>query len=308
MDDAKKVLMQGTLFFLPIFIIVGYLEFQLRHKPFVSSYASKKHFMEQQLDSIETLVLGSSQTFNGINPAGFKTKTFNLGNVSQTLFYDEQLTIKYLPKLPKLKTVLINISYFSFFYQLSDIKENWRDYYYLNHYGIKFLEIKDFTTNNFSFLAVYQPLHSIKLCSNNFTDKDALQISENGYQPKFEQEEISDSTGRERVTVHNAENYPKRRKEIEEGLKEFVGILAEKNIQVVFFTTPVFKTYSKYCDKSILMKNTEFVEQLCSTYKCRYVNFFTDKRFLKDDFFDNDHLKNNGANKLSKFISDSLNL
>jgi hypothetical protein len=287
-------------------VFICYFEYQLKAKPFVSSYAAKKYFLEQQLDSVEVIILGSSQTFNGVNPACFAKKTFNLANVSQTLYYDKRLALKYLPKLPKLNTVVINIGYFSFFYQLYDIKENWRDYYYNQHFGIKYYELNQFLLANYSAFSVYQPMHSAKLALNNFEDETTKEILPNGYQPKYIQEAINDSLGKERVDVHNTENYKNRRKEIEKDLEDFVKQLSEKNIQVVFLTTPVFSTYSKFCDKKVIEANNQFINLLCRKYNYNYLNFFEDKRFNKDDFFDNDHLKNNGAIKLSKIIKDTL--
>ena len=294
------------MFLLPIVLLIGYLEYQLKTKPFVSSYAAKKYFLEQQLDSVEVLILGSSQTFNGVNPAYFNKRAFNLANVSQTIYYDKRLTLEYLPKLPKLKTVFINIGYFSFFYQLFDIKENWRDYYYSQHFGIKYSELNPFLLSNYSAFAMYQPMHSVKLAFNKFEDEAAKEILSNGYQPKYIQEAINDSIGKERVDVHNVENFTNRRKEIETDLEDFIKQLSEKNIQVVFLTTPVYSTYSKFCDKKIIDANNEFINLLCEKYNYNYLNFFEDTRFTKDDFFDNDHLKNNGATKLSKIINDSL--
>jgi hypothetical protein len=291
---------------LPIALLIGYFEYQLKTKPFVSSYAAKKYFLEKQLDSVEILILGSSQTFNGINPTYLDKKAFNLANVSQTLYYDKRLTLKYLPKLPKLKTVFINIGYFSFFYQLFDIKENWRDYYYSQHFGINYYQLNPFLLNNYSAFSVYQPLHSTKLAFANFEDETAKEILPNGYQPKYIQEAISDSTGKERVNVHNSEIFANRRKEIKDDLEDFVKQLKQKNIRVVFLTTPVYSTYSKYCDRNIVESNNQFINLLCQKYRCSYLNFFEDKRFEKDDFFDNDHLKNNGSIKLSKIINDTL--
>lgn len=306
MQNTKKILTKLCLFALPIALFIGYFEYELKTKPLVSSYAAKKYFLEKQLDSIEVLILGSSQTFNGVNPAFFAKKAFNLANVSQTIYYDKRLTLDYLPKLPKLKTVFINVGYFSFFYQLFDIKENWRDYYYLQQFGIKYYELNPFLLNNYSAFSVYQPMHSVKLAFNKFEDEAAKEILSNGYQPKYIQETMNDSLGNERVNIHNSENFTNRRKEIETDLEDFVKQLSEKNIQVVFLTTPVYSTYSKFCDKKIIEANNQFINLLCKKYKYNYLNFFEDKRFTKDDFFDNDHLKNNGAIKLSKIISDTL--
>ncbi len=306
MKDTHKILLKVFYFFLPILLLLGFLEYQLRNHHFASSYAAKKYFLEQQLDSVETLVLGSSESFNGINPTYISSKTFNLANVSQTLFYDKALTLKYAAQMPKLKNVMMNISYFSFFYQLHDIKEKWRDDYYNIYFNIQFPENRKFTLNNFSYLSVHQLKHSIGLALNNFKDSNATTILNNGYQPKKYQELINDSTGKARVTIHHNEIFENRRKEIEKDVEDFVVQLKRKNIHIIFITTPVYTTYSKFCNLKIIQQNSNFINQLSSKYQCKYYNFFTDTRFNKSDFFDNDHLNNKGAKKLSIMLSEVL--
>ncbi len=286
--------------------MLGFLEFQLRTHHFTSSYAAKKYYIEQQLDSIETLVLGSSESFNGIDPTYFSSKTFNLANVSQTLFYDKALTLKYMAKMPKLKNVIINISYFSFFYQLHDIKEKWRDDYYKLYFDINLSKDKNFTIHKYSYLSVYQLKHSIGLAFNNFKDSNAVNILPNGYQPRIQQELINDSTGLARVTIHHNEIFKKRRKEIEINVEDFIVQIKRKNINIVFITTPVYTTYSKFCYPKIIEQNSNFINQLTSKYQCKYYNYFTDTSFKKIDFFDNDHLNNNGAKKLSIKLNEEL--
>ncbi len=286
--------------------MLGFLEFQLRTHHFTSSYAAKKYFLEQQLDSVETLVLGSSESFNGIDPTYFTSKAFNLANVSQTLFYDKALTLKYVAQMPKLKNVIINISYFSFFYQLHDIKEKWRDDYYKLYFDINLSKDKNFTIHKYSYLSVYQLKHSIGLAFNNFKDSNAVNILPNGYQPRIQQELINDSTGLARVTIHHNEIFKKRRKEIEINVEDFIVQLKRKNINIVFITTPVYTTYSKFCYPKIIEQNSNFINQLTSKYQCKYYNYFTDTSFKKIDFFDNDHLNNNGAKKLSIKLNEEL--
>jgi len=306
LKNVNKILINIFYFFLPLIVILGYLEYQLRNHHFNSSYAAKKFLLEQQLDSIETVVLGSSESFNGIDPSYFSTKTFNLANVSQTLFYDKLITLKYLPQMPNLKHVIINISYFSFFYQLEDIEEKWRTDYYNLYYQIKSQRNKNFTLNNYSYLSVYQLKHSIELAFNQFKDKDAVTILRNGYQPKYKSELINDSSGLARVSIHHHEIFEQRRIEIVKELEDFVMQLKKKNIKIIFITTPVYNTYSKFCNPKIIKQNSAFINQLCSKYQTKYFNYFTDSSFIKADFFDNNHLNYLGAKKLSIKINEDL--
>ena len=108
------------------------------------------------------------------------------------------------------------------------------------------------------------------------------------------------------MQLHNLENRTNRREEIETDLTNFAEQLKTSNIKIVFVTTPVTAGYYKFCNKKILDQNTNFINDLCKKYNAVYLNFFVDKRFILNDFYDNDHLKNNGANKLSKLINDTL--
>lgn len=195
MQEFKKIIKRLCIFVLPFVVVFSYAEYQLRHKHFVSSYAAKKYYLQQQLDSVEILVLGSSQSFYGINPVCFSKRCFNLANVSQTLYYDRRLTQLYLQQLPQLKTVIINIAYFSFFYQLYDIKEKWRDDYYRAHFSVQYYQSPKFNLNNYLLLSTYKPMHTAKLLLHNFIDEDACQILPNVFLPKQNQDTINDSTG-----------------------------------------------------------------------------------------------------------------
>lgn len=303
MSIPSKILFKVFCFVLPIILLLGFIEYQLRSNHFVSSYAAKKYYLEKSLDNIETLILGSSESFNGIDPSCFTTKTFNLANVSQTLYYDRVLTESYIAKMPLLKNVIINISYFSFFYELQDIKESWRTNYYATHFNIHSPESKN---KNYFYITTYSLQQSVRLALNNFKDSAATTILENGYQPKYHQELINDSTGKVRATVHNNEIFKNRKLEIQNNLEKFVAYLKNKNINVIFVTTPVFSSYSKYCNEDKLNENVNFINYLSTQYHCKYVNYFNDARFSKDDFFDNDHLKDNGAKKLSILINQEL--
>jgi hypothetical protein len=126
MKDISKFSTKLLIFLIPIFIILGFFELGLRGIP--NSYNTKRAYYENQLDTIEILVLGSSQALEGINPEFFERKGFNLSNVSQSFYYDSQLTLKYIDQMKRLKCVIITVSYFSLWYQIYDIKESWRDY------------------------------------------------------------------------------------------------------------------------------------------------------------------------------------
>src|SRR4051812_22574772 len=99
--NVRTFILKLFLFLLPLATGMFIVEYKL--SSFQNSYNLKRTYFERQLDSVEVINVGSSQALYGINPAFFSYKTFNLANVSQTLFYDKRLVLSNLKKLPKLK-------------------------------------------------------------------------------------------------------------------------------------------------------------------------------------------------------------
>lgn len=102
----KKIL----LYFLPIAILAIGLEFYVESIP--NSYTYKRTYMEQHASEIQTLVLGSSYAYDGID-AKILDNAFNLANSSQCFEDDYRLLSKYLLQMDSLKAVVLPLSYSS---------------------------------------------------------------------------------------------------------------------------------------------------------------------------------------------------
>jgi poly-D-alanine transfer protein DltD len=118
---------------------------------------------------------------------------------------------------------------------------------------------------------------------------------------------ISDILGKERVAFHDTRiRHENRFDEVFETLDNLVKTLTNRKIRVIFVTTPVLSTYSKYTDSKINAVNKKAVLSLCQKYGCKYLDYFTDPRFTNDDFSDNDHLNCIGASKFSKILNKDI--
>lgn len=310
--SMKKILLRAFLFS-PILLFLFYLEYNLKSMP--NSYTYKRNCFENQLDSIEVLVLGSSQIAYGVNPIYFSKKGFNIANISQTIFYDTHLVLKYINKMSKLKKVIITISYFSFGEQLYDGVEVWRDYCYSQFWDINFPEINNLDLAKYSKIFLYTPKLSLLYCMQNFKVDLIEGAKPNGYlwhDTILNSLNISDYLGYQRVRYHDIIYKENRVNENIADLELLVRELKRRNIIPIIITPPVFVTYSKYANKTVLNRNQKIILSICEKYDCKYFNYFTDNRFLKSDFYDNDHLNFIGANKFSKIldkevIADSIN-
>ena len=104
----KKFLRNIALYALPVLIVAGVMEFVVESIP--NSYTYKCDYMEQHGQQIQTLLLGSSNAYDGLNPSALPN-AFNLANSSQTLEDDYRLLAKYIGSMESLQTVIVGLDY-----------------------------------------------------------------------------------------------------------------------------------------------------------------------------------------------------
>ncbi|MDR2410253.1 MAG: hypothetical protein LBE13_19380 [Bacteroidales bacterium] len=85
----RKFIVRTFLYLLPVLLFLILLEILLRNIP--NDYSYKKKYLDTQFCNIETLILGNSHSFYGIDPVYFSTNTFNAAHVSQSLDYDYEI-------------------------------------------------------------------------------------------------------------------------------------------------------------------------------------------------------------------------
>ena len=95
---------------MPIAILAIGLEFYVESIP--NSYTYKRQYMEQHAAEIQTLVLGSSYAYDGID-AEVLPNAFNLANSSQCFEDDYRLLQRYIVDMDSLQTVILPLSYSS---------------------------------------------------------------------------------------------------------------------------------------------------------------------------------------------------
>ena len=106
----KKFLRNIGLFILPIVVVGVGLEILAESIP--NSYTYKREYIEQHGAQIRTLILGSSNAYDGINPSVL-SHAFNLANSSQTLEDDYRLLAKHIDSIDSLQTVIVGLGYHS---------------------------------------------------------------------------------------------------------------------------------------------------------------------------------------------------
>ena len=106
----KRFLRHIALFVLPLLIVAVVVEWVAEAIP--NSYTYKREYIERHGGEIKTLILGSSNAYDGLNP-NVLSRAFNLANSSQTLEDDYRLLAKYIDTLDSLQTVIVGLGYHS---------------------------------------------------------------------------------------------------------------------------------------------------------------------------------------------------
>ena len=106
----KKLIIKIVLFLLPVIIFAIGLEIIVESIP--NSYSYKSNYMTSHAKEIKTLVLGSSNAYDGICPAELPSG-FNLANSGQALEDDYRLLSMHIDSMDSLKMVILALGYHS---------------------------------------------------------------------------------------------------------------------------------------------------------------------------------------------------
>ena len=106
----KRFIRDIVIFVVVLLILFGGAEWVAESIP--NSYTYKRDYMELYGGEIKTLILGSSNAYDGLNPCVLPN-AFNLANSSQTLEDDYRLLAKYIDSMDSLRTVIVGLGFHS---------------------------------------------------------------------------------------------------------------------------------------------------------------------------------------------------
>jgi hypothetical protein len=301
----KRFLVKTFISIIPLGLFFLVTEYKLRKRETI--YSVQKASLDQNLNRIETLVLGSSHAFYGINPEYLMPNSFNLAAPGQDFYFDYQLLVKYIDSLVALKAVILPVSYHSFYNSLefSSADDNRVDFYYhvhkikaskkhsavlsnirLSSYGIRrgtyfaFLEKK-----NIKLTKGHLSYQSDELSILNTTDPASVINNINDYHKIMNTEFLTWNT---------------------KWLNESIKLLLKKGIVPILITTPVFKTHSNNLDPKYAKGMQELTRLICKQHNLTYFNLMKSKQFNEKDFYNANHLNGSGAIKLSNILGNRI--
>lgn len=288
------------LFILPIAVVLSILEYKIQQLD--NSYKVKSQYLNANVNSIETLILGSSHTFYGLDPKFFTSKTFNASNVSQSPDVDFAILKSYEDMLDNLSTVVIRLSYDTLFEQLKDSPEDWRLKDYRLYTDIDF-NYKLKHNSEILSTGTHQVLKILK--AYYYDGKPLLNSDSLGWGNNLSNRPKPDlnKAGLSAAKRHTAKSWDLLQDNIDK-YRAIIEWCSNRNAQVIIVTLPAYKSYRNNLNKEQLNKMLQVGNLLDSEFKnCSYFNFMDEESFIAEDFYDADHLSANGAQKFSLIIN-----
>lgn len=289
---------------LALTLVLG--EWIVRQLP--NTYKTKHTWMQQHASEVETLILGSSHTYYGIQPQHLKGCAFNLANPSQNLRYDHFLLTQYAHLYQNLKTVILPISYFSFFdkeYE-EDKPFNYLACYYKLYMDCPYhSNLSTYAMELFYPSSYFGKLQAALLGKAGRINCDSLGWGTNHLlsQKRSTWETIDAS---QTVCQHTALDWTAETSNINH-LHDIISFCEERQIRLILITTPTWHSYYEKLDTNQLSRMYQIMHTFRSMHPSLiYIDFLKDARFQANDFYDSDHLSEYGAAKFTHILADSI--
>lgn len=294
-----RLLTKCATFALPLVVLLSGLEWGLSRVP--NSYTHKRSIIQRGAPSVEVLVTGSSREYFGVDPAELPCRAINLANTSQSLPIDSALVRAYLPRMKKLRVLVLPVSVFSLDYRLSDSPEAWRLPLFQHAFGLAVPEEGPRSFLESTLIWGYGPAAILGIAARGFRGPSD-EADDRGWLPSAPAGEISVAAGRARARFHMAMMHRSHRPANLDALVATIRAASGAGARVVLLVTPAMPTYVQALPSGLLKEFRETLRSISRRTGAITADYLEDPRFSTPDFLDNDHLSPVGAKRFSTML------
>lgn len=305
----KRFILKSSLTIaFPVLLFLVAYECTMRSIP--NDHSFKSELWEKKAREIKVLILGSSHCYYGFDPTYFDKPAFNAAHVSQPYNYDWFLFDKYFDRMDSLEYIILPVSSFSPYGRLDNGMESWRCKDYAISYDCdfhKWYEIK------YRYYFAYLSIGNLRQATSRLLNCDYsnIYVDSNGYSLKTDSDRIKDiakdgTTAAERHTVKDVDKKTELYNENIDYVNDIVDRCRKRGIGVILVSLPTLPEYYKYLIPEQVHVMESFGHSMEQHENVKYINLLESPLFGINDFFNSDHLCNNGAKKLSLMINDLI--
>ncbi|MEX0007151.1 hypothetical protein AB2T78_10015 [Clostridium butyricum] len=274
--------------------------------------------------SVENIVVGNSYPMTGICEKELKKTSYNLALSSQDLYYSKKIIENVIRENREIKVCLLGVAEYLLYHDLSMGKYDYstglvKSIYYpltkdlhnsVKKYTLKRKQLKKLISNKllqeiFNFNRVEEELDKLIYQElggyfNKYAIRSQISILRGKSLEDIPEEERWE-LGKKRAEEHNELiKYEKTKEENKKILIEIVNILKREGIRCILIKFPTTKYYSENIYQSMKNEFYDFISTLSSNIE--FVDFSKINLLNEKDFIDFDHLNENGAVKVTKYI------
>jgi|SRR5690554_1620631 len=302
-----KVFFKKISFFLTAIFVVWFLvECFYRFVP--NNYTEKHKNIQNNYNKTEVLIFGNSHTFYGLNPKYFDQSSYNIANISQSIYFDKLLFDRHIDGFKDLKYVVLNIEYTSLSQKDNTMEDFWRKYFYQAQMDLEVSIIPFYDIRQYSLALSRSFKNSINSINQYYKNGTITECDEFGWGNIYTYE--NRRLNLDELAVRTVRKHEDNSMDFEVNMQRIKSIIKkcnEKNIRIILVSMPVHKSYSEKVNHEKVKAIHSVAENLAREHSnTSYINLFYDENFLDDDFFDPDHLNNKGAEKCSEIVNEFI--
>jgi hypothetical protein len=304
-STARSFVVTAFGFVAPLLVLFAGLEVAMRSVP--NTYALKRDLLDGAGRSATVLVVGSSHEVYGVRAAELGRPAISLANSSQSTLLDVQLVELALDTMPRLETVVIGLSYFSFGYRLEASPESWRAGFYQHYFGIHepTPAIRLPQLGDLSVAALYDPAQMVAAWRNPLP----LDPEDLGWERAEESGGAllrDDAVAAARVTYHESMIDDAVRAETVAELVRLLRALERRHVRAVFVSMPEHRLYREHLREATLRRNEQDLATVRAAVPTPWIDLRADARFEDVHFVNHDHLDVLGATEATRILRAAL--
>ena len=301
----KLFIKNSVKFVLPIILLLVILEIIVGTIP--NSYSYKYNYVRKNGKKIQAIAIGHSQLYDGFKPESFYLPSFNLCNSGQGYLDNFYLLGELLSYMPNLKMVIMPIGYINVGKtedSIEDMELTDRSCYYHKYMKIDY----DGHVPLKYLFECFDPFRSVKKIFSYYVfHSDIVGCDSMGRRSTHYLKNRKHVLGYENLfKLYTCKEHNRVEMCIKEEsyLEKTFDMLMKKKIQVVLVSPP----YYWNCGYGIVNKEQKMfaknrITELRKRYHFQYIDLESDTTFTYDDFFDETHLSELGAEKFTHMLS-----
>jgi len=285
----KKTALFVVLFLIPLFLFEGYVRTQ-----WIDPFDAKRAFLENEKNTCEVLILGTSHAWVGLNPEWVSDNCLNLANAFQPFYYDYHILEKYAPVMPALKTIILPMSYTSFFSKPSAYHQNLYSIYWgLAPYGKPMISDHSLILS----LGLKTLIERLLKGENNLVNRGWLEL-------KGEFNGSPNLTKRRLKMMHDVMDMDNWEESVG-WLNKILELAKEKDLRVVLFYPPYSREMNRQINEYPYEQKIEgYLNGLHDDENVELYYFNNNTLYGNQLFKDADHLNEKGARILSRTMKE----